>query len=196
MNVFLFYDSNSTIRNFKEIDSFNRYFTKFYNNTIDVRFYSPKLEPLLNQSGLDFSLGEENEENDDITFYDYQIEGPIEENNANDLAKIQIKFKFIQKINRKMKNFVYFYLNIYLLNLNDNYLKQAKNINKIIRLNNGDTKIAKSDIYNETECKIHSKFQNQHLFLFLSNSKLVNFFTELWTDVPIFLAEAKSFQQV
>jgi hypothetical protein len=161
MNIFLFYDkitSNQFNTKIKNFDDFKNYLTIIFNNTIiDIRYFLPKIN------------------DNDLIFHDCKIYDSVKIDNLVEQEKLQIKFKF--------KNSTFFYFNIFLLNLNENYIKQMNTLNKIINLN-------------ETPCEIQSKLRNQYLFLFLSDSKLINLFINYWPQIPMFLVDAKSFQQV
>jgi hypothetical protein len=174
MNIYFFYDSKLENQfDFNNIKEFKNYFYNLLNDT--------------NSSNRSLELDENDNYNDDVLIHDSQIETTFEDEDNDDLI-LKYKFKFIQKINRKLKNIENFYLNIYLLDTSrGNYMNQVVNLNKAIKVYNESS---------EKKCKIHSKYENQHLMLFISNSKLANLFMHYWNDIPIVLVEAKTYNQV
>ena len=174
MNIYLFYDSKLE----NQLDFDTNEFKNYFYNLLNVTNSS-------NSRSLEFE--NEKDDNDDTVIYDSQIENFFEDDNNNDEI-LTFKFKFLQKINRKLKTIENFYLNIYLLNTNrKNYMNQVITLNKAIKLYSDS---------NEKKCKIHTKYENQHLMLFLSDSKLANLFMHNWNDVPIFLVDTKTYNQV
>ena len=202
LNIYVFYDSLSVsqfnVNRSKASDELKIYLTKIFNN-------NNSSEASISRIGLskdydnNYAQSSDENESDDIIFYDQQVGNIVEEDYSSDnqFEIFKIKFELTQKVNGKTKNSTFFFINTYLFDTNRNYIKQSISLNKLIKLNKLNSEVNDTELENEKKsCRMHSRYENQHSMLFLSDSKYSNLFMHLWNDLPVFLVDAKNFKQV